>query len=332
MSGVADKGTERTIAVGVDGSAHSRLALKWACDEAERRGSLLRIVFAGNNPPKQVPPWYALDPSGLSSGQAVVADAVGLVATRNPAVLPRGEVMVRTPVSVLTEASRSADLLVVGARGIGGIQGLFLGSVSEQCIRYSFCPVVAVPEGSDDLLEHWTSRIVVGLHGSFDGALALHWALEEGRIRSASVEAIYALRHPAVETRLPGPTRGLAAVGQELIDGAYAFRDQLAPDVPFRAVARFGPVVPSLLAESRGADLLVLGSGDHGTVGDAILGSVARRCARRARGPVVVVRPPVASVDSSLADAVGGTSVRSTGRLALSAPPAEGSWRRVVTS
>ena len=295
-----------TIVVGVDGSDQSRLAVNWACDEAARRGSLLRILFAESRPPRHLPPWYEADATGVTAGQAVVDDAAALVATRNPEVLARAEVVERAPAAVLTEASRSADLLVVGARGVGGFQGLLLGSVSDQCIQYSYCPVVVVSEGPDQLPGQRPPHLVVGIDGSFDSSLALHWALDEARIRSASVEAIYAWQYPPIGAFVLGPTEGFEAAGQELVDGANASRDRWAPDVPFHAVAHFGPVVPSLLEASGGADLLVLGSGGHGTFREALLGSVAHQCARHASGAVVIIRPPVASVERSLADAVSG--------------------------
>jgi nucleotide-binding universal stress UspA family protein len=43
---------------------------------------------------------------------------------------------------------RTRDLLVVGSRGHGGVTGLLLGSVSQQCAHHAACPVVIVPGGA----------------------------------------------------------------------------------------------------------------------------------------------------------------------------------------
>jgi nucleotide-binding universal stress UspA family protein len=46
------------------------------------------------------------------------------------------------PSQSLIRASRDARMLVVGARGLGGLQELVLGSVSDQCVRHAHCPVL----------------------------------------------------------------------------------------------------------------------------------------------------------------------------------------------
>jgi nucleotide-binding universal stress UspA family protein len=51
-------------------------------------------------------------------------------------------------VIVAGAAARDTDLVVVGARGLGGMTRLLLGSVSEKVLRYAGCPVLIVKERS----------------------------------------------------------------------------------------------------------------------------------------------------------------------------------------
>ena len=51
--------------------------------------------------------------------------------------------------NVLIDASKGAEMLVVGTRGHGGFVGVLLGSVSAQCAHHSRCPLVIVPPPGD---------------------------------------------------------------------------------------------------------------------------------------------------------------------------------------
>ncbi len=289
--GYRDQGEEQTIVVGIDGSEHSRLALKWAADEAKRRGSLLRIVYAQISTPN-VPGWSESSSIDLSPAEAIIADAVGLVATRHPSVLARGEVEEWPASLVLTIASRSADLLVVGARGLGGFKELLLGSVSDQCVEHAHCPVAVVRADVDELpLRVPEARMVVGIDGSFGSSRALRWALEEARIRSATVEAVYAWHYPPVGAFVLGPTEGFEVVANDAVDAAAEYAEKVAPEVRFIAHTCFNAEVPALLDAAKGADLLVVGSNGHGRFRDALLGSVAHQCIRHAKCPVIVTKP-----------------------------------------
>jgi nucleotide-binding universal stress UspA family protein len=54
------------------------------------------------------------------------------------------------PVEELVSASKQADLVVLGSRGVGGFTRMLLGSTAGQVVQHSHCPVVIVPPEDND--------------------------------------------------------------------------------------------------------------------------------------------------------------------------------------
>jgi nucleotide-binding universal stress UspA family protein len=284
-------GDRRTIVVGIDGSEPSRVAVTWAAEEAERRGSVLRIVYAGTRSPAAVPDWYSSAPATMSAAQAVVDDAFALVATGHPSVVLETELADAPPARALIRASARADLVVMGARGQGGFKGLLLGSVSQRTMHRAICPVVVVrpvPAAIGDSAV--TPRIVVGVDGSDGSDLALRWALEEAALRSASVQAVFACVIAPMTGFTNSASSGDEDTGRPIVDAAVAHAAEWQPDVPFSAATHFDATVPTLLSSCDGAELLVVGSSGHGSHRHIVLGSVADQCTHHARCPVAVIR------------------------------------------
>jgi len=138
----------KTIVVGVDGSAGSRNALKWAAAEAAEHGADLVVMNVWEHtllPPAgsvSVSEHYVPDPSQRTAADLVevIKDELG----ENPAVVVRPRVLQGRPAKVLIDQSAGASLLVVGQRGHGGFAGLVLGSVSQHVAAYAKCPVTVV--------------------------------------------------------------------------------------------------------------------------------------------------------------------------------------------
>ncbi len=139
-----------TIVVGVDGSDGSRAAIAWAAKEAARRREPLVVLHA----------WHVPSAGGPFSGEMAVTVTNDLEAaarhlvdtlveearrTAGQNLEVTGEIVCGSPGPELIDRSRSASLIVVGSRGLGGIRGLLLGSVSRQAVHHSHCPVVVVP-------------------------------------------------------------------------------------------------------------------------------------------------------------------------------------------
>lgn len=143
----------REIVVGVDGSAESKLALRWAIEEARLRGCDVLAVHAWVYPVfvESFMPGEVLFDGALlrSAAEELLEAAVGEVAGAAGDVPVRRVTVEGEPVEVLVEASAGAELLVVGTRGAGGFGGLRLGSVSHRCTQEALCPVV-VARAEDD--------------------------------------------------------------------------------------------------------------------------------------------------------------------------------------
>ena len=130
------------IVVGVDGSEQSLSALHWAVEEARLRHGQLRVITAWHYPP--VP--STVEDSGLNDSfhvaERIQADALQTV---NADGVQIEKVTVRNlPAEALLDATKDADLVVVGSRGHGGFASLLLGSVSSQIAHHASCPVLIV--------------------------------------------------------------------------------------------------------------------------------------------------------------------------------------------
>ena len=139
------------IVVGIDGSEGSRAALRWAIAEAAIRGAKVEAVSAFHVPYAAGTPMVPLmlDPEQFAEpARALVAKELAEVADEAAALAePISPMVIEGPASiVLIEAGRDASMIVVGARGHGGLSGMLLGSVSRQVTEHATVPVVVVPK------------------------------------------------------------------------------------------------------------------------------------------------------------------------------------------
>lgn len=139
------RASARRIVVGVDGSGPSNAALEWAVRQAELSGSRVEGITAWEWPfsygsPMLVSPAY--DPA--ADAKNILEDALSPLRASHPNLDISGTVVEGHASQVLVDASKGAELLVVGNRGHGGFSGLLLGSVSERCTARAHCPVLVV--------------------------------------------------------------------------------------------------------------------------------------------------------------------------------------------
>ena len=133
------------VVVGVDGSGTSHEALEWAARYVTATGGTLQAVTAWHYP---VDYGYAAIPNAdldLAGWATEALDtAIGELKSEFPALTVTPRIIEGPPASVLVEAAKGADLIVVGSRGHGGFAEVLLGSVSNHVVHHAPCPVVVV--------------------------------------------------------------------------------------------------------------------------------------------------------------------------------------------
>jgi nucleotide-binding universal stress UspA family protein len=150
--------TERElIVVGVDGSPESVGALAWAARYGKACGAQIRALLAWHYPSAVGPAPPGVAPKSITSEvRAEMSEHLTqAIAEGAPDAQVEPQIGYGHPAQVLVDASREADLLVVGSRGHGAFTGMLVGSVSLHCVHHAFCPVVVVrkgtsPEGAAD--------------------------------------------------------------------------------------------------------------------------------------------------------------------------------------
>lgn len=136
--------SDPVIIVGIDGSQASEDALRWAAGQAQLTGGALHAVITWQTPSSYGYYVDYSDADAASDARKILKTAVACALGESPPVSPTLRVVKGQPADVLIEASRSADLLVVGSRGRGAFTGMLLGSVSQHCVQHALCPVVVI--------------------------------------------------------------------------------------------------------------------------------------------------------------------------------------------
>jgi nucleotide-binding universal stress UspA family protein len=289
---VSDHRADRRIVVGVDGSRASQIAVDWALREAVVRHAALRLVHAV--------PWPVRGEPAPSRRRADPVDAPTiagdvLAERREHARELAPDLPVDTRLvdgyaaAELVRESRTAALLVLGQRGLGGFAGLALGSVAGYVAAHAHGPVLVVP--ADATARATVSgQVVLGVDGSAVGATAVTVAFEEAAWRAVPLTVVHAWSAPGGAARLYDPDR-MAAEGRRVVADALAGWPDKYPDLELRREVVRGSPAAALMAELSPGDLLVVGARGLGGFRDQHLGSVVHTLLHHVPCPVLVVRP-----------------------------------------
>lgn len=287
-----------SVAVGVDGSQPAAAALDWAVRHAGVENRTLTVVHACGLPgAMQDFEDVVANERGLRSvGRSILRDAVESARHADPTIGVESLLAMGHADMVLVEASESADLVVVGARGRGSVASALLGSVSATVARESMCPVVIVRD-FDEPEEYDERPVVVGVDGTSASTAAVEFAFRMASERGAPLTLLHAtwdLREqaaPVLDLRTYAEKVNLTEDEERLVSETVAGLCEKYPDVAVTETYLRGQPVRRLVEASREAALVVVGTRGRRLFTTTLLGSVSRGVAERAYCPVAVVRP-----------------------------------------
>ncbi|WP_406277027.1 universal stress protein [Nocardia sp. NBC_00881] len=274
----------RPIVVGVDGSPASLAAIRWAAATAARREAPLHLVHAIAVPVHAVPligsllfdisTYRKIGESALGHGRSIVGELDDFH-VETFLDLP-------SPVAALAARSATAQLLVIGARGLDALERVLFGSVGVGLMKHADCPVAVIPAVAETVPHTSYAPVLVGVDGSRCSTRAVGIAFDEAASRKVGLVAVttWSDRNVASST---GPERAEVLLAESLA----GFTDKY-PDVCIDRVVIEGRPAQRLLVASRRAQLVVLGSRGRGGVAGAALGSVSQAVLQTSRIPVLI--------------------------------------------
>ena len=269
------------IVAGYDGSPGSDQALRWAVKETRAHGCTLTVCLAWMPHYLAVlddPAVYALAQNRgediLAAGVSYARSALG--AESVVPLLAHG-----SPAQVLCDQSASAQMVVLGARGRGGLAGLALGSVPWQVAGHAQGPVVVV-RARWHRANQQRGPVVAGTDGSARSRDVIRFAFREAELRRVPVLAVCALADA------PATLGGAGRVEADF-DRTLKPHEKEHPELTVLRQVSAGSPRTALLEAAAGAQLLVIGSRGRGGLDDMSLGSVAHALLHHAPCPVAVV-------------------------------------------
>ncbi len=288
--------TTTEIVVAVDGSPASDTAVVWAAHEAAMRHAPARLIHVVQPvvvtwpiPPMQtgLTEWQEQNAHHLLTGaRDRFAQCAG-----DQAPAAETEVSYANVIPALVDASKEAQMIVVGSRGLGAFGRLTLGSVSTGLVHHAHCPVAVIPVGGTGPVNA-KAPVLLGIDGSPASETATALAFEEASRRKVNLVALHAWSDVAVFPALGMDWHEFEDEGREVLSERLAGWQERYPDV--RVQRRLVCDKPGrwLVEESEHAQLVVVGSHGRGGFAGMLLGSVSTAVAHGAKAPVIITRGP----------------------------------------
>ncbi|MFF0295327.1 universal stress protein [Kitasatospora sp. NPDC004614] len=282
----------RYILAGTDGSAESIAAARWAADEAVRQGHALRIVHAWTfEDDIHAAPDQPAEVRALT--ERMLADAAEQVRATHPGLeVHTGLLTDDAPVASLVAAAAESELLVLGSLGLGGFEGLLVGSIGLGAAARCEAPVVLVrAERADGAGRR--AEVVLAVDTREPAAEVVDFAFQQAAARGAVLRAVHGWTPPPVWgyagwVTPQFETEQFRALEAGLLREALGAWRAKYPDVEVVEDSRIGSGAGAVVDAAGDAALVVVGRRRRHRLG-AHLGPVAHAVIHHAQAPVAVV-------------------------------------------
>jgi|GEM_PF-174020 len=278
-------GTSRSplVVAGIDGSAESLAAARYAEAVAEMRGCDLLLVHVFAPPP----PLTARETvAAMSASREEAEKLVATVAAQLP-ISRRGHV--RTLVepgdatAVLKIAAGQSEMLVLGRDDVSWGERVLRGAVTSQVAPRVACPLVVVPRGWHTGHVGKPQPVVVALDAETSAESALDVAFQEAQLRQTRLVVLHA-------EPIGTSARDVEAAGFDLAVQLSKWK-QDHPDVTVSTTLVSGDPDAELVRWSRSAAVLVVGR-PHQSGWGSWIRSVAGHVMRQTHCPLMIAPPP----------------------------------------
>ena len=266
------------VIVGVDAAGGSLHAVRWAAQEAARRGAPLRLFHAC-----VVDPTHDESEFRFEHVNRPTRHAAEIARAAVPGLEVEIQVRLGLAVDLLLAESATTPLIVLGSHGLGGLRGALIGSVALRVAAGARCPVVVFRGHADP-----RDPVVVGVDSSPASEEALHFAVDAAAARDVPLIVAHAGRQrtPGIEPSFADQRAEDHRELEELVAGLAGKHPDL--DITTRVVKDREPS-RVLMAVAPDAQLIVVGSRGRGPVAGAVLGSTGNDLLAHATCPVAVV-------------------------------------------
>lgn len=284
------------ITVGLDGSPESSAAARWAAREARLRRAKLRLIHAEDwASPLDLPTAASDVRRGWT--EALLRESADDLRRSHPELDISTQSIADPPAASLATAAATADMLVLGSRGLSTVTGFVLGSVGMDVLHATERPVVLVRSGEDALPhetgQHTRRLVVVGVDISRPCDALVAFAFEEASRRSCPLHALHIWTPPtlvgygaAYDPRIHSQIN--ESMTAALADALQPWRDKF-PTVEVTARTPMGHAAQTLLDAGAEAGLIVVGRRIRRSSFGARLGSTTHAVIHHATSPVAVV-------------------------------------------